>query len=100
MAQEAPGQTLQATALVHEAYVRLAVTTPTSPNCAKYPWHEMVQAEPSRIELNLRHQLAVLVPSQASLHSELNLKLRAEKRSVVTDQDFAGGVVEGACFDV
>ncbi len=31
MAQEAPGQTLQATALVHEAYLRLVGQQPTSP---------------------------------------------------------------------
>jgi RNA polymerase sigma factor (sigma-70 family) len=31
LAQEKPGQTLQATALVHEAYIRLVATSPPSP---------------------------------------------------------------------
>ena len=31
LAQETPGQTLQATALVHEAYLRLVGTDPTQP---------------------------------------------------------------------
>ena len=34
LAREAPGQSLQATALVHEAYLRLVGADPTSPSTA------------------------------------------------------------------
>jgi hypothetical protein len=40
MAQEKPGQTLEATALVHEAYVRLVDGERPSPICSGPPWRD------------------------------------------------------------
>src|ERR1700675_1096039 len=39
MAQETPGQTLQATALVHEAYLRLVTNPPGEPGAKEPPWN-------------------------------------------------------------
>jgi RNA polymerase sigma factor (TIGR02999 family) len=46
LAQEKPGQTLQATALVHEAYLRLVASGPPSGRCPRQPQGGFDDAQP------------------------------------------------------